>query len=162
VSTMTAFRPGDRVRVRCYRCPPETGTVEAGPGRRVTVRLDSAGVRMAFQAADLEPDLPPPAPEPALMTLSAAQPSYPGPYAVPGLAQPGFAWPAEPVTEWAPGLLPWRYTEVYTLIYVQYLDVAAQRTLVAVPGGTYYMNAVGDPGIAAAPPGDNRWTPSTG
>ena len=162
MSAPAVFHPGERVRVRRYRCAPETGTVEAGPGRRVTVRLDSAGVRMAFPAADLELDLPP-APEPMMAGLDAPPaPTYPGPYAVPGLMWPGFGWPAEPVAEWAAPGLPWRYTEVYTLIYVQYLDLAAQQTLVAQPGGTYYMNVVGDPGLQAAPPADNRWTQSTG
>ena len=118
-----SFRPGERVRVHRHRCPAETGTVEAGGSGRVIVRMDCAGVRMAFQAAELEPDLPP-VPEPVKpMMLGPSGPSYPGPYAVPGVMSPGLGWPAEPVTGYAPAPpSAWRYTEVYALIYPQYLD----------------------------------------
>jgi len=44
-----------------------------------------------------------------------------------------------------------------TLDYLDYLDVATGKTLVAVPGGTYAMQVVNSRAGLTVPPPDNRW-----
>jgi hypothetical protein len=82
--------------------------------------------------------------------------TYPGSYAVPGSMWPGAAWPGDPITG---SLLLEVFTGTETLIYPQYLDEQAQRTLVAAPGGTYVIElASGNPGLSVIP-ADGRWKP---
>jgi hypothetical protein len=84
--------------------------------------------------------------------------AYPGDYAVPGLLWPGFALPGQPAAGLTGG--EWTFTGNYPCIYPQYLDSSTELTLVAQPGGAYYITPVGgDPGVAD-PPGDGRWISS--
>jgi hypothetical protein len=56
----------------------------------------------------------------------------------------------------------WLFTGPETLVYPGYIDLGAQHTLVAVPGGTYQIIPAGqgDPVIDAnnpVPPADGLW-----
>lgn len=82
---------------------------------------------------------------------------YPGNYAVPGAMWPGSVWPAEPMPH---GDLRTAYGGTETLTYICYIDVQAQHTLLASPGGTYDIAPAGqgfDYGLPSVP-GDGLWT----
>jgi hypothetical protein len=77
---------------------------------------------------------------------------------VPGMACPGMAHPAMDGTMGA--FLEYQYLGHYEVVYVDYIDLATQQTLVAVPGGWYGMeDAQTRPGLTVPPP-DQSWTPA--
>lgn len=78
--------------------------------------------------------------------------TLPGDYSVPGMTWPGSWWPGETATAPAGTLLS--FTGLNVLTYPQYLDAVTQKTLVASPGGAYYVIATGP---AAPIPTDGRW-----
>ena len=83
--------------------------------------------------------------------------AYPGNYAVPGNMWPGSIWPAEPL---AVSLATFQYGGTEQLTYINYIDVQAQHTLLATPGGTYAMEPAGlgyNYGLTSVP-NDGLWT----
>jgi hypothetical protein len=57
--------------------------------------------------------------------------------------------------------VPFTFTGDSTLTYVQYMDVQADRTLIAAPGGSYEMTPAGNWNLPV-PPADGRWESAEG
>jgi hypothetical protein len=81
--------------------------------------------------------------------------AYPGNYAAPGSMQPGSIWPGDPLSAASDTYAVFTGNE--TLTYLQYLDVQAGRTLVAVPGGTYDVAVASGYVNVGLLPDDGRW-----
>jgi hypothetical protein len=78
---------------------------------------------------------------------------------VPGQLVPGMGQPALIAAE--PLVTTYPYYGHMVLYYLDYLDVATQKTLVALPGGSYLMTPVNSRHGLTIPPPDGRWTIGT-
>ena len=74
---------------------------------------------------------------------------------VPGLAVPGLAVPGLDGTGGGGG--PFIYLGHVQAFYCDYLDVLTQKTLSAVPGGSYTMTPVNSRAGLSVPPPDDCW-----
>ncbi len=75
---------------------------------------------------------------------------------VPGLAVPGTAVPGLDGTSAG---AQYEYIGHVPVYYLDYLDVFTQKTLYAVPGGTYSMIPVNSRAGLTIPPPDHSWDP---